>query len=417
MNTRPWAGTGGPLAVRNFRLLSAGQFASTVGDYCYVIALPWLVLSDHGSTVTLGIILACYGVPRTVLIPAGGVLADKLSPRLVMLAADAARFLLVSLLAILAASHTSTLIALIPIAALLGAGEGLFLPASFSIMPTLLPGEQLASGNAILAALVQIGSLTGPALGGILVATAGPAPAFAVDALSFAISAAALALIRGHALSAADGGQEDRPQETVRHFLRHSRVLLIIIAMCVIANFTGGGTFGVAFPALAYARYGASGYGWIEACFGAGALAGTIAAARVNSIKKPALTAYGAYLIEAVAIGAVPFLGGLPGAAAAMTVAGLSNSYGNIVFTTLVQRWAPPRLLGRVMSLLMLASFGTYPVSVAVAGVLVRHLHPPPFFPVAGAVLALSMLLPLTQSAMRGFGAAQVRDQAAVDAR
>ena len=62
----------GPLASRNFRLLTAGQFTSTVGDFCYAVALPWLVLSTHGGPVLLGTVLACYGVPRTVLIPGGG---------------------------------------------------------------------------------------------------------------------------------------------------------------------------------------------------------------------------------------------------------------------------------------------------------------------------------------------------------
>ena len=78
----------GPLAVRSFRLLAGGQFTSTIGDYCYAVALPWLVLSNHGSAILLGTVLACYGVPRMVFIPAGGVLADKIGPRTVMLMAD-----------------------------------------------------------------------------------------------------------------------------------------------------------------------------------------------------------------------------------------------------------------------------------------------------------------------------------------
>jgi MFS family permease len=57
----------GPLAVRSFRLLAGGQFASTIGDYCYAVALPWLVLSTHGSALLLGAVLACYGIPRTVI--------------------------------------------------------------------------------------------------------------------------------------------------------------------------------------------------------------------------------------------------------------------------------------------------------------------------------------------------------------
>ncbi|MGB6578472.1 MAG: MFS transporter, partial [Streptosporangiaceae bacterium] len=108
--TAPWRTLGsGPLAVRSFRLLCAGQFTSTIGDFCYAVALPWLVLSAHGGAVLLGIVLACYGVPRTVLIPVGGVLADKVGPRTLMLAADTARCVLVAGLALLAAKHTASL--------------------------------------------------------------------------------------------------------------------------------------------------------------------------------------------------------------------------------------------------------------------------------------------------------------------
>jgi len=186
----------GPLAVRSFRLLAGGQLASTIGDYCYAVALPWLVLSSHGGVILLGTVLACYGVTRTVLIPLGGVLADKVGPRTVMLLADAVRCVLVAVLALLAARHDTSLAALGPIAALIGAGEGLFLPASYAIMPSLLDGERLGAGNAISTAAVQAGSLLGPALGGALVATTGSSTgAFAIDAASFAVSALSLGLI------------------------------------------------------------------------------------------------------------------------------------------------------------------------------------------------------------------------------
>src|ERR1700685_3162368 len=99
----------GPLAVRSFRLLAGGQLTSTIGDYCYAVALPWLVLSNHGTTVLLGAVLACYGIPRTVLIPVGGILADKVGPRTLMLFADVLRCVLVVLLTFLAARHTASI--------------------------------------------------------------------------------------------------------------------------------------------------------------------------------------------------------------------------------------------------------------------------------------------------------------------
>jgi MFS family permease len=419
-------------------LLSVGQSTSTVGDYCYAVALPWLILSGHGGTVLLGTVLACYGIPRTVLIPLGGVLADKFGPRTVMLTADACRCVLMCLLAVLAARRTDSLVALAPIATLLGAGEGVFLPASFSIMPTLLPAEQLATGNALSTALVQVGSLTGPVLGGLLVAPAGPSLAFAVDAATFGASAGALALIRVDRQPAPQPAVPEpavpepavpepavpepavpepavpeppapelaRPDRapSAWQLLRRSPLLRIILAVTVIANVTAGGTFQVAMPALAHARYGASGYGTLLAGFGAGAVIGTLIGSRMGTLRRPAIGACIGFVVEGAALCLLPLTGGLIGAASALMVAGICNGFGNIVLFTLIQQRAPAQSLGRVMSLLMVAGIGSFPVSVGMAGLLVRHLHATAFFPMAGIALGLAVLAALSRREMREFG-------------
>ena len=318
----------GPLAVRSFRLLAGGQFASTIGDFCYAVALPWLVLSTHGGAILLGIVLACYGVPRTVLIPVGGVLADKVGPRTLMLAADAARCVLVAGLALLAARHTASLAALGPIAALIGAGEGLFIPASFAIMPSLLDEEQLAAGNALSTAAVQVGSLLGPALGGALVAaTHASTAAFAVDAASFGVSALTLLLIPRQAASgsmaavaaeaaAADGrpgcgrgGRAADGQGSVLALLKRSRALQVILVVVIAANLASGGMGDVALPSLAHASFGAAGYGALLACFAVGGLIGTLAAARTGGLQAPVMFASAVFLIEAAGISPDPLPG------------------------------------------------------------------------------------------------------------
>ena len=413
----------GPLAVRSFRLLAGGQFASTVGDYCYAVALPWLVLSNHAGAILLGTVLACYGVPRTVLIPVGGVLADKVGPRTLMMTADVVRCALVAALAVLAARHTASLAALGPIAALIGAGEGLFLPASFSIMPALLDGERLAAGNALSSAAVQAGSLLGPALGGALVAvTHSSTAAFGVDAASFAVSSLTLLLIPrsaagGPAAAAAtdaagtedaeteDAETEDAETGGVLALLKRSRALQVILVVVVAANLAGGGMDGVALPSLAHTRYGAAGYGALLACLAAGGVIGTLAATRTGKLKAPAMFASVVFLFEAIAIGLTPYLGGEAGAAAALFLCGSANGLGNVTFLTVAQKWVPPRLLGRVMGAIMVCAFGSFPLSVAIAGVLVGHLGPSLFFPVAGGLVAVAMLGGLTQREFRDFGA------------
>jgi predicted MFS family arabinose efflux permease len=446
---------GGPLAVRSFRLLAVGQLTSTVGDYCYAVALPWLVLSNHGSPALLGTVLACYGVPRTVLIPAGGVLADRIGPRLLMVSADTVRCCLVAVLVVLATQRLASLAVLGPVAALIGAGEGLFVPASYAIMPALVEPDQLQAANGISSALLQVGTLIGPVLGGALVALAGPAPAFAADAASFAVSAGSLALIAtrraaapesaaaaaGSApglelaavpgvepfavpgpeatstadsapASAADaqtaGTADSTPanEQGVLSLLLHSRLLQSLLVVTVVANLAAGGTLEVALPDLAHARFGAAGYGALLACLGAGGLTGTLTAARSSSLRRPAVVSLSAFLVAAVAIALIPYLGGLAGAAPAVLVFGAGAGFGNVVMITLMQHWAPSRLLGRVMSLVMLASLGSFPVSVAVAGILVRRLGPPPFFPICAAVLAVALVGALSQRQIRKFGAA-----------
>jgi Major Facilitator Superfamily len=438
----------GPLAVRSFRLLAGGQLTSTIGDYCYAVALPWLVLSSHGGVILLGTVLACYGVPRTVVIPLGGILVDKIGSRTVMLLADGARCVLVAVLAVLAARHTTSLAALGPIAAFIGAGEGLFLPAAYAIMPSLLDGERLGAGNAISTAAVQAGSLLGPALGGALVAATGSSTgAFAIDAASFAVSAVTLGLIPrqpasgsvaasdvsetigideadrdggggggggGGGRTARDGGGDRAARDGaagdgsggggVLALLRRSRALQVILVIAVAANLTSGGMGDVALPALAHARFGAAGYGALLACLAAGGVIGTLGATRTGKLRVPAIFAVAVFLLFAVVIGLVPYIGEA-GAAGALLVAGACNGLGNVTLLTVLQKTVPSALLGRMMGAVMLCAFGSFPLSVAVSGVLVRHLGPTPFFPIAGGVVALAMLWGLSQREFRMFGA------------
>jgi hypothetical protein len=412
----------GPLAVRSFQLLVGGQFASTIGDYCYAVALPWLVLASHGGTILLGTVLACYGVPRTVLIPVGGMLADKFGPRTLMLFADVLRCVLVGVLTFLAARHTASLVTLGPTAALIGGGEGLFLPASFSIMPSLLDGGRLAAGNALSSTAVQAGSLIGPAIGGALVAVTGASTAaFGIDAVSFAVSAASLALIprraaaRSMAASTAeaadsmagpDGLAAEPPgkPQGVLAYMRQSRAMQLILVVTIAANLAYGGLGQVALPALVHARWGAGGYGALLACIAAGAVIGTLAAARSGGLRNPGLVAAVAYIVSGGAIGLVPFLGGEAGAAAALLILGVCNGVGGVLFYTMAQRMIPSAILGRVLSVIMLCSYGTFPLSVAVAGVLVRHVGTTPFFLVTGVFLVVAMLGGYSQRAFRDFG-------------
>ena len=412
-----------PLRHREFRLLALGQLASNIGDGFYAVALPWYVLADHGSALLLGTILAAYGIPRTVFVAVGGHASDRWHPWTVMMTADVVRTGAVAALAGAAALGPAHASLLIPLSAILGACEGLFLPGSFAIVPSLLPDDDLQAGNALTAGGTQLATLVGSAIGGAVVAGFGPRTAFAVDAATFALSAATLAQIRAQRpgrevdvepassstapeLAATSPDRNETRQLTLRRLLASERVLQVILIATFAANLGFGGMSQVALPALTRGAFhsGAGGYGGLIAAFGAGALLGTFIAAQAPSARRPALAGSIAYFAEAVFLALVPYLGGPIPAGGALIVVGVLEGFGNIVIITAFQRWTPPYLRGRVMGLLMLAAVGTFPVSVIFAGLVVHNLGPSEFFLLTAAILGATIIWALTQRSWREFG-------------
>ena len=404
-----------PLRHPSFRLLAGGQLASNIGDAFYMVALPWYVLASHGGALLLGTVLAAYGVPRTVLLIVGGHASDRWRPWVVMMASDTVRVAAAAGLAVAAASGPPRAVILVPIAMVLGAGEGMFLPGSYSIIPELLPDQDLQAGNALSSAGTQLATLVGPAIGGVMVALIGSAPAFGLDAASFALSALTLAGIRSArrtapvrpvAANPPAGTEPAADTPTVLGLLRSERVLQLSLLVTVAANLGSGGIDGVALPALMHGplHSGAGGYGAIIAVFGAGALVGTLVAAHLGRPRRPAILGSTVFLIEALAMAVAPYLGGVFGLGAACVLLGVANGFGNVVMITAWQRWAPPQLMGRLNGLLMTASYGVSPVSVVFGAFVTHAFGPASFFPIGAACLAGAVALGLTQRAWRNYG-------------
>lgn len=197
------------------------------------------------------------------------------------------------------------------------------------------------------------------------------------------------------------------PAPTLRHLIATERALQVIIVVLIAANLGTGG-IAVGLPALARGPFhaGAGGYGALLAAYGAGALLGTLAAAQARRARRPAVIASAGFLAEAACLALVPYLGGTIPAAAALLAFGALNGFGTIILITAFQRWAPPAVLGQLMAVLLLAAMGVFPVSVFLAGLLVQHLGPAPFFPLAGAPLAAAIAASLSQPRWRAFGSA-----------
>lgn len=408
MNVRGLA----PLRHRGFRLLVCGQIASNVGDALYAVALPWYVLAVHGGALRLAEVLASYGIARTAALAVGGQVSDRLRPWTAMLGADVTRAIALVALVLLSAAGPARFGLLIPIAVIVGAGEGIFLPGSFAIVPALLPDEDLQAGNALTSGGTQLAMLVGPALGGAVVALAGTAPAFGVDALSFLVSAASLVAVRAapHLCTQPLATEPDETQATsptLRRVITTERIVLLIFVINIVANLGSGGIEEVALPALAHGPFhaGATGYGVLVAAFAGGALVGTLVAAHARQPARPAVIATLAFGAQTAVMAVVPYLGGTVPAAVALVCFGAFNGFANVLTITAFQRWAPRQLLGRLMGFIMLGSFGIFPVSVLIGGIIVHSSGPAIFFPLAAATLALTLLFAISRPEWRRFGA------------
>ncbi len=410
-----------PLKVRNFQLLFAGQTISTLGDTFYAVALPWLVLTTGGNPQELGIILTGYGLPRMGTILLGGVLSDKIRPRRVMLIADAVRAILVAILAALGIVGHPTFWQLLVVAIPLGAFEGLFLPASFTMIPDILDDADLQAGNSLNFSSSQLAMLVGSGIAGAVVSAVSPGIALAIDAGTFVISAVSLAAMGSKKVASAvtanaaptteqaettEARRSEHERESVLGFwqiIRSSTLVQVAFVIAVVANLTFGGMVEVALPALAHGRLnaGATGFGFLLSSFGAGALIGSIATGLLSKLTHRGAIALLVAIVQAIAIALVPYAGGLIRALVCMLIMGFTNSITNVLFITLIQQKLPRAQLGRLMSVIMFASLGSYPISVLLAGILVTHTGPAIMFPISAAFLTAGALFGLSRRGIR----------------
>lgn len=404
-----------PLRYRDFRLLLSGQLISVIGDNFYVVALPWLIFSNGGTAQDLGIVLSAYGVPRIGTVLLGGWLSDRLRPRRVMLSADSARMLLTAGLGALALWGHPTLWQLCAILALLGAFGGLFIPASWAIAPDVLPDDVLQAGNSQSFAGAQLANLAGPALAGVVVGFVSSGPAFVVDSATFAVSALTLAAMRSGRMPVARAAettnapalgtdappvQPDTAEPTLGfwRFLMSSRLFQLVLLLAVMLNLVYGGIVEVGLPALAQGplHTGANGYGVMLAGFGAGALVGGLSGGLLVRVAHPWRINLLIWTMQGLAVAAIPLLGsmwGVEGATVALAAMGLCNGLGNVSFISLVQQSLPRHLMGRFMGALGFANFGLFPISAAVAGLLIGTFGPATIISGAGLLTILVIAL------------------------
>ena len=391
------------LKSRDYRLLWLGQAISHLGDQFHLIALPWLVLTLTHDPFQLGLVLALAGIPRAAVMLFGGAFADRHSPRLIMLTSDALRFCLVAAIAASLFTGAVQLWMVYALALSFGVVSGFFMPAAEASLPRLLESEQLEAGNALMMGADQLAQFVGPALAGTIIALFGTAHvgssqagsfaglgvAFSVDAASFAVSAATLLLMR--TLPALAAGASEHPFAAIGDGLKYAfsqPVFRWMLGLIAAANLLLIGPLMVGIPVLAQSRFsqGAAAFGLLISAYGLGNLIGIVVA---GSSRRPSSRTFSWLILALFAgfgavISALAFITTVWVGVALLAVLGVGNGYVAVVLMTLLQRITPAAMLGRVMSLVMLAMLGVTPISTAVSGA-VLSLGPDVLFVACGA--------------------------------
>ncbi len=177
------------------RLVLAASLASVVGDGVVPVAIAFAVLDLTGSATDLGLVLAARALALLGALLIGGVVADRLGRRAIMIGSDLVRLVAQGAIGVLLVSGHATVAEIAGSQALLGVASGFFDPASSGLIPAVA-GDQLQQANALRGIVFSAGSIAGPAIAGVLVVTTGPGAALLIDAASFAVSALLLAGVR-----------------------------------------------------------------------------------------------------------------------------------------------------------------------------------------------------------------------------
>ena len=409
----------GVLRFKQFTLLWLGQFISILGDNIFTVALAWQVLLLTGSAGAMSIVVIARLIPTIVFLLLGGVAADRFPRRVIMLCSDVGRALVVGLIAILSGFHVLQLWHLVALSLFFGIVDGFFSPAYQSIQPQLVPKEMLQAANAITRFAMLMGGIIGPAIGAVCVAFSGTASAFALDALSFIVSAICLSIMRLPATRVVPDTQgvpstelEVAPKPKgvrgviadVREGLSYvtgSTWLWVTIAIASLANITFFGPIAVALPKLIRDFYhqGAWLLGVIQTADALGAITATLLIGQLKRIRHRGLLAYLALLPCGLGItllgvplplAAEPFV-----AAFASALAGFSIGIFSIIWVTLLQELVPVEKLGRVSSIDMMGSYVFLPIGLAFIGVLTDRFGPSPIFIVGGILTVLLLSIGL----------------------
>lgn len=364
------------LKVYNYRIFWLGQLVSLCGTWMQTTAQAWLVLKLTNSPTALGTVTMLQFLPIMVLTLFGGVLADRLPKRTVIMCTQSIAAVQALVLAFLVLTNTVQLWQIYLLALVLGLVNAFDNPTRQAFVVEMVGRERLQNAVALNSSLFNSARVIGPAIGGVLISAVGIGQAFLWNGISFLPVIVGLFLMRPrefYAVPKPERGNVFRQlAEGVRYALDTREVFLILVMVGVLGTF--GYNFSTILPLIA--RYvvhsGALGLGLLTSAVGVGSLA---AALGIASARRTSLTvlfvAAAIFSVLLVLVGLSPWL---PLTLGLLIVLGVSSIVFSSSANTRLQLTAPGRLRGRVMSLYFLLFAGTTPIGSMLIGVLAARV-------------------------------------------
>ena len=376
--------------LRRLQLAGAG---SVVGQWAYSVSI-YVYAYQQGGAKAVGVVTLIRTIPAAVLAPFLGALVDRLPRVAVMAASSVARAAVIGAAGAvaLAGGPAWAVYALAGLAAILAT---IFLPAESSILPELArTPEELTAANVVRSTIDSVGSFAGPAIGAALLASTSAGVVFLVTAGTFVWDALLVSRIRPQVHAAAEDEDEAPPEAFLRGAAAGFKAIAVekrlrLVIVLYAAQTVVAGAFGVLVVVTAFDLLGKgpAGVGLLEAASGVGGVAGALAAFALIGRKRLAsdfglgIVLWGAPL---ALIGAWP---NMPVALIAMAVLGIGNTLVDVAGLTLLQRTAPPAVIGRVFGVLEMLLVGTIGLGAAIAPALIHWVGIRWSLVVAGAFL------------------------------
>ncbi len=361
------------LSNPNFRRYFTGQAVSMVGTWMQAVAQSWLVLQLTGSGTALGSVVALQTLPVLLFGPYGGVVADRLDKRRLLIGLQSVMGVLAAILGVLTVTGTVELWHVYVLAFLLGLNNSFENPARQSFVLEMVGPDDLRNAVSLHSVLVNAARAVGPAVAGIVIATGGLGICFLVNAVSFV--AVVMSLIRldvaGLSPSPPATREPGQLRAGLRYVARTPSLLVPLLMMALVGCLTY--EFQVVLPVLARETFGgdASVYGFMTAAMGVGAVVGGLVVAARGRTGIPALitasTLFGV-LVGAAAVAPTRWL-----AYAALALVGAASVSFMAIGNSTLQLEAEPRMRGRVMALWSVAFLGSTPIGGPIAGAVVQQ--------------------------------------------